>query len=301
VTTISAPTGTFSYTPTYTPAPLPTGATEYGYFVVVGASGTSPVSFQAYAVAPPVSGKLTLCVTDAYGLCQKKVANVPMFTTVQTGYYNLYGSSTVELGGVPVANALVYQQVLVSQFNLSDPTMPPLSYAPGMVIGHTMTDGRGNGLFWTAPLGLAEVNGELLTQVYVLQAYYNGAWSNSVTVFVEPQSGSYFLSVKNTDSGTLVTGTVQFSEMKYANWINVSVGSGSGQYLNESFSPGTTDNAQLSISLNAPTSGPIVLGVTTEGQNNVGYSECFDGFCFTYTDVQNPIYWQEAVQVAREA
>jgi len=207
----------------------------------------------------------------------------------------------VELGGVPVANALVDQQVLVTQFNLSDPRMPPSSYAPGMIIGHTLTDGRGNGLFWTAPLGLAEVNGELLTQVYVLQAYYNGVWSNKVTVFVEPQSGSYFVKVKNTDDGAFVTGTVQFSEMKYANWINISVGSGSGQWENVSFAPGTTDNGQFAISLIAPTSGPIVLNLVTEGQNNVGYTECFDGFCFTYTAIQNPIYWQESVQVAREA
>ncbi len=106
--------------------------TEYGYFVVIGASGSSPVSFAAFAVAPPApTGKLTLCVTDAYGVCEKGSANVPMFTTVQTGFYNLYGSSTVELGGVPVANALVYQTVFVTQFALSDPTMPPSSYAPG--------------------------------------------------------------------------------------------------------------------------------------------------------------------------
>ena len=302
VTSISAPTGTFTYTPVYTVAPFPTGAPEYGYFVVTGASGSSPVSFQAFAVAPATgAGKLTLCVTDAYGLCRGGTANVPMFTTVQTGFYNLYGSSTAELNGVPVANAIVYETVLVSQFGLIDPTIPPSSYAPGMTIGHTLTDARGNGLFWTAPDGLAEVNGELLTQVYVLQAYYNGLWSNKVTVFVEPQTGSYFASVKVTDGGTLVTGTVQFQDMKYANWINISVGSGAGQYMNVSYTPWTTDNGQFAISLTAPGSGQILLGLTTEGANNLSVSECFSGFCYTTTSVQNPIYWQETLALARGA
>ncbi|MGA8542647.1 MAG: protease pro-enzyme activation domain-containing protein [Thermoplasmata archaeon] len=296
VTTITGSSGTFTYTPTYTVAPFPTGTTEYGYFVVIGASGSSPVSFAAFAVAPPApTGKLTLCVTDAYGVCEKGSANVPMFTTVQTGFYNLYGSSTVELGGVPVANALVYQTVFVTQFALSDPTMPPSSYAPGTVIGHTLTDARGNGLFWTAPEGLAEVNGTLLTQVYELQAYYNGVWSNPVLVFVEPQSGSYFTDVH--ESAGVVTGTVQFQDMKYANWINISVGGGGSE--NVSFAPGTTDNGQFSISLAAPSGGPIVLGLTTEGANNVGYSECFDGFCFSETAIQSPMYWQEALLVPR--
>ena len=299
VTKISAPTGTFTYTPSYTTAMFPTGASEYGYFVVTGASGYSRVSFLAFAVAPAASGKLTLCVTDTYGICRTGTANVPMFTTVMTGYYNLYGSSTVELGGVPVANAVVYQKVLVSQFARSDPTMPPSSYAPGMTIGQTMSDARGNGLFWLAPLGLAEVNGTLLTQVYVLQAYYNGLWSNKVTVFVEPQSGSYFTAVKVTNGGTLVTGTVQFADMKYVNWINISVGTGAGQYQNVSFAPGTVANGQFAISLNAPTSGPIVLALTAEGANDVSFSECFDGFCFTEYAVQNPIYWQEALVLAR--
>ncbi len=302
VTSIASTSGVFSYTPAYAVAPFPTGTTEYGYFIITGTGGSSPVSFQDFAVAPPTpTGKLTLCVTDAYGSCDTKAANVPMFTTVQTGYYNLYGSSTVELAGVPVANALVYQQVLVTQFNLSDPTMPDSSYAPGTVIGHTLTDARGNGLFWTAPLGLAEVQGELLTQVYVLQAYYNGLWSNAVTVFVEPQSGSYFTLVKNTDAGALVTGTVQFQDLKYANWVNITVGTGTGQYENVTFVPGTTDNAQFSISLVAPGSGKIWLTVTAEGENNVGYSECFSGFCFTEVLVQNPIFWQWSEQIAREA
>jgi subtilase family serine protease len=210
---------------------------------------------------------------------------------VQTGFYNLYGSSTVELNGLPVANALVYQTVLVSQFELSDPTIPPSSYAPGTVVGHTLSDARGNALFWTAPDGLAEVNGELLTQVYVLQAYYNGLWSNKVTVFVEPQSGSYFNAVSL--SGSTVSGTLQFQDLKYVNWINISV-SGGG-YLNTSFAPDSIDNGQISFSLAAPASGPVILGVLAEGSNNLSISEVFDGFSFTEPDVQNPIYWTEAL------
>ncbi len=95
----------------------------------------------------------------------------------------------------------------------------------------------------------------------------------------------------------MVTGTVQFQDMKYANWINISVGGGGSE--NVSFAPGTTDNGQFSISLAAPSGGPIVLGLTTEGANNVGYSECFDGFCFSETAIQSPMYWQEALLVPR--
>ena len=303
VKTIHASTGTFKYTPKYSTPLFPTGAPEYGYFVVTNAHDHSQVAFQEFAVLPaPSKGTLSLCVTDPYGSCDTGSAEVTMFTTVQTGYYNLYGSSTVELNGLPVANALVYQQVLYSQFQLADPTMPPSSYAPGAVIGHTLTDARGNGLFWTAPLGLAEVNGALATQIYVLWASYGGLESNAVVVFVEPQSGSYFTDLHL--KGSTVHGTVEFADMKWINWLNISVGSGAGQYENESF-PAGTSNGEVSVSLAAPPSGPVVVALVGEGQNNVGYEECYTEFgityCFGETAVQSPMYWELALLLARGA
>jgi len=224
--------GQFSYTPTYVTPALPTDASEYGYFYV--APGSSDWSFQPYAVgAPPASGYLSLCVTDVYGICQPSDAEVPMFATVTTfpnGSYNLFGSSTVELNGVPVANAVVSQTVLESQTGLFNPYLPPSSYAPGSVIGHTISDARGNALFWTAPEGLAELNGTVAAEVFSLQATYDGLTSNPVTVFVEPQSGS-------TDTnlhfwGSTLSGTVLLSDLKYVDFLNVSIGSAPGQFEN---------------------------------------------------------------------
>lgn len=303
VSTISVPSGTYSYTPTYATPFFPSAATEYGYFVITNSSDPAQVTFQAFAVAaPPATGSLKLCVTNPYGVCATGTVETTMFTTVQTGYYNLYGSATVELNGLPVLNALVSQQVLLSQFGLIDPTMPPSSYAPGTIIGHTLSDARGNDLFWTAPLGLAEIQGELLTQVYVLQASYEGLFSNKVIVFVEPQSGSFFPDLKVTDGGTMVTGILQFSDTKYVNWINVTDGSGPGEYQNTSFPAGTT-NGEISVSIATPAHGPVVVGITAEGQNNVTFTECFteEGitYCYTSGAAQNPIYWQYAEVLAR--
>lgn len=224
--------GRFLYTPTYVTPALPTNASEYGYFYVQ--PGGSGASFQAYAVgAPPARGFLSLCVTDAYGICQHTDSEVPMFATVTTfpsGAYNLYGSSTVELDGVPIADAVVSQTVLESQTGQFNPYLPPSSYAPGSVIGHTISDARGNALFWTAPEGLAELNGTVATQVFSLQATYDGLTSNPVTVFVEPQSGSTETNLHLW--GTTLSGTVLLSDLKYVDFLNVSVGSAPGQFEN---------------------------------------------------------------------
>jgi subtilase family serine protease len=304
VTVITTSSGQFTYTPTYATPSFPSGAPEYGYFYVQNLSHPKQVDFQAFAVTPAAAtGSLKLCVTDAEGTCQHASAEVPMFTTVLTGFYNLYGSSTVTLQGLPVANAVVHQEVLVSQFGLSDPTIPPSSYAPGTVVGQTMTDARGNGLFWTAPLGLAEVDGELVTQVYVLWATYEGLTSNKVVVFVEPQSGNFANNLQVTDGGKYVSGTVDFLDMKYVNWVNVSVGDHPGQYSNTSYPSGQVYNGQVHVNLLAPSHGPIVVAITAEGQNNVGYILCFQESgtttCFSFTGVQNPMYWQDPTVLAR--
>jgi len=233
VTTIhTSPTGRFSYTPSYATPSLPTNASEYGYFVVHPKGGG--VSFQDYAVAaPPVWGNLQLCVTDAYGICQHSTAEVTMFNTVATfptGALNLYGSATVQLNGLAVANAMVTQTVYVSQTGEFNPYLPPSSYLPGTTIGHSFSDARGDALFWTAPEGLAELNGSVEAQVFSLQATYDGLTSNAVLVFVEPQSGSTQANV-HLWGGTL-SGDVLLSDVKYVDFLNVSVGSAPGEFEN---------------------------------------------------------------------
>ena len=238
VTTISTGSnGQFTYTPVYAAPPLePTNATEYGYFLVTSvAGGASPDwSFLAFAVGQPsATGTLSLCVTDAYGVCQTAVAEQTMFATVPyTGFYQLGAPAYATLNGLPVAGAMLWQVAVVSDYGFLDPTLAPGYYAPGATIGHFLTDTRGSAEYWVDGF-LAENNGPVYTQVYILTATYDGLVSNSVTVFVEPQTGSMNMSQLSFDqsSGT-VSGTLSFSDLKYVDFVNISVGSAPGQYIN---------------------------------------------------------------------
>lgn len=237
VTTISTGSnGQFAYTPTYAAPPLePTNATEYGYFLVtsVGSGPSQDWSFLPFAVGQPAaSGGLTLCVTDAYGVCQGAIAETTMFTTVPfTGFYQYGAGSFATLNGQPVANAMVWQVAVQSTYGLLDPTLAPGYYAPGATIGHFLTDTRGSAEFWVDAF-LAETNGTLYPQVYLLTATYDGLVSNTVIVFVEPQDGSMHPVLSLNAPETNVVGTVSFSDLKYVDFLNVSVGSAPGQYVN---------------------------------------------------------------------
>ncbi|WP_162509529.1 hypothetical protein [Thermogymnomonas acidicola] len=100
-----------------------------------------------------------------------------MFTTGETGFYNTYGlgPGEVMLNGQPVTSAVVSEiSVNLSEFVIEDPTVPLASYAPGVTVGHFLTDGRGGNFnFWIDAL-LAENNGPLYTQVVQLVATYRG-------------------------------------------------------------------------------------------------------------------------------
>ncbi len=280
--------GQFTYTPTYAVPPLSIQDSEYGYFLVTSV-GSNDWSFQPFAVGtPPASGDLSLCVTDAYGVCQSSVAEVTGFTVHTTGFYNQYGSSTVELNGAPVADSFVAETVIQTQFALSDPTMPPASYAPGVVVGGTLSDGRGNALFWTNPLGLQEVNGELMTQIVELTAYYEGLVSNTVLVFVEPQSGSMLpqLSMADVTSSGNVVGQITLSDMKWTDFLNVSVGSSPGQYVNYTC-PVPTEF------LGAPPSPPGGYGFT-QPPNTIPFP---GGICQPFLDTTTGM-WQSGIDNA---
>jgi subtilase family serine protease len=299
--------GQFTYTPMWNNATPAAAGSSYGYFMVTSV-GSSDWSFQPFAVVQPMltSGNLTLGVVNPYGQLASGSVEVTMFTTGQTGYYNLWGLGPAEvmLNGTPVADAVVTEtSVNVSEFQFEDPTMPFSSYAPGVTLGTWLTDLRGNSVFWTDAL-LAELNGALYTQVVTLQASYRGLTSNLVTVFIEPQSGSFFPAVTLNSAGTALVGNIYFNEMKDVNYVNVSIGSMPGQYVNVTFPPvyydsnsgiwmsGVTDGVIPINFTNLPPAGtPINLTLVAEGANDLSLSYSFFGFSFIIQDVQNPMFW----------
>ena len=305
--------GRFTYTPTYTqPANEVTNGTEYGYFLVTSLAGPE-WSFAPYAVAQPaVAGMLSLCVSDVNGICQTSVAEVTTFTTGYTGFYNIYPQGFATLNGVPVANALVTEtSVNVGLFQNIDPTMPLSSYASGATLGTYLSGGSGEFNFWTNAF-TAETNGYLPTQVVNLTASYDGLTSNTVTVLIEPQSGSFntqdlTMTSGSTTSSGAVTGVLTFSGMKDVNYVNVSIGSSPGQYVNTTYPPAFYDsnsgvyvsgvfNGQISVDLStAGITGPIQVSMVAGGTNDLSFTECFGSvFCFQLTSV-NLLVWSDPI------
>lgn len=229
--------GTFTYSPSTGTAPGGAGATTYGYFVVRSVSGSSIAAstFDSFAVeAAPPTGPLSLCVVDPYGVCQPTVAQVTTTTTTMVGYFNFFGQSEVYLNGIPVPDAVVTQTSDVTQFHDVDPSLPSKFYAPGIALGSSLSDLRGEAPFWIDGY-TSEFNGTLQPDVYTLRAVYDGLASNNVTVFAEPQSGTFYTGdLKTGFSGgsASVGGELTFADMKYVDSINVSLGSSPGAYQN---------------------------------------------------------------------
>jgi subtilase family serine protease len=213
------------------------------------------------------------------------------------------------LNGNPVSDAVVHEiSVNNSLFLTQDPTLPVSSYAPGIALGTFLSDGRGMFNYWTdAPL--AEISGTLYTQVEQLYATYNGLTSNTVTVYIEPQTGSFYTNVALNRAGNALVGTVTFSDMKYVSYVNVSIGSGPGQYVNESFAPQFTDtltgmpvsgvfNGVIPIDFTSlPANGPVVVSMVAEGYNDLSFIYSFLGFTFGTISVQNHIVWADPLVI----
>ena len=301
--------GMFTYTPAYNMNSPTIAGSEYGYFKILS-QGSRQWSFQQFAVnSQPSTGTLTLGVTNALGMLETGIAEVPMFIDTQTGFYNYLGATgEVFLNGNPVSNAVVHQiSVNNTQFSQEFSGLPVSSYAPGVELGTFLTDGRGMFNFWT-DAGLAELNASLYTQVDILYATYNGLTSNAVTVFVEPQTGSFYANVAMGPGGTL-TGQVTFSDMKYVNYVNVSIGSAPGQYINETFAPSFMDsttgvgvsgvfNGVIPVTFTTKgISGPVELHMVAGGYNDLSFKESFFGFTFITYSIQNPIVWSDPINV----
>jgi len=236
-----------------------------------------PWTFQQFADQVMPAGTLNLCISDLYDICQTAVAEETMFHTYDLeGFYNLQGQANAfvtltEPDGqvTPVESATVVQTSVVTtlcpalsstEAYSCDPTLNPATYAPGVAIGNYLTDSRGVADIWdnafiaesscaTPATGLDNEYGDstggsqpiippecLQTQVYTITAYFGGLVSNSVTVYVEPQMGSFFPQLSLNAAGDVV-GFVQFNQMTNVQYVNISIGSGPGEYDNVSFLP----------------------------------------------------------------
>lgn len=237
-----------------------------------------------------------------------------MFTTGETGFYNTYGlgPGEVMLNGQPVTSAVVSEiSVNLSEFVIEDPTVPLASYAPGVTVGHFLTDGRGGNFnFWIDAL-LAENNGPLYTQVVQLVATYRGLTSNVVTVYIEPpQAGDFIPSVHLASNNTALVGDITFAGMKYVNYVNVSIGNMSGQYVNVTYPPlfynsqvgenySGVSNGVIPIDFTKlpPAGQPINLTMVASGFNDLTLSFSFFGFTFQIVDNQKPIVWEYQITI----
>ncbi len=303
----------FTYTPGWAAQSVSTNGSEYGYFYVslAGGSASPDWTFQYFAVAQPLlaSGTLTLGVMTPLGLVTAGEAQVPMETAVGTGPLSTGGEALVLLNGVPVGGATITQTAVdVPPAAIADSTLPVV--APGTTLASYLTSASGLGAFWTdsgqlyadivdqvapAPVG------PLLPVVFTLQATYDGLASNVLVVVAEPMSGYFGTNVALTNG--YVTGTVGFYGMTYLTYLNISVGSSPGQYLNLSYAPGTTYTGLVAINLTAPTSGPAVLSVIAAGSAEllpfacggfVGYGAYFS-LCGLSSVATFDFQWQDPV------
>ncbi len=283
----------FSYTPLWTAQNPFTNGSEYGYFYLVSLSEVPapPWTFQDFAVIQPLlsSGTLTLGVETPLGLVTTGEAEVPMFTSTGIAPTLTGGTALVTLNGVPVGGAEITQTVVdVPSAAVPDPSIPVSWDAPGSVIGSYLTSASGTGAFWTDSgeyyidwiLAWESVGYDyndivtppILPVSFTLQASYDGLTSNLVTVVSEPGSG-YFDQQLAVSAGH-VTGNIEFYDMNYLEYLNVSDGGSAGMYDNVTFPANTTYTGTLSVDLTTPMSGPVVVSIVGAGEATYEITGC---------------------------
>ncbi len=302
-TTLSLTAGNlnFTYTPVYNFRQGTSQSPEYGSFQITTASGNW--SFQFYSILPkPATGQLVIGASDIYGNFETSHVNVPMFSTTAPGQYTMMYPVTVMFDGQPVPDAMVVQKAVVVNYSAMDPFLNGSSYSPGATLGTYITDLRGSAGFWTNAM-ISTNDGPLNTQVFILQAEYQGHYSNQLTVYVEPQSGSYLVNAHIDNSTGMVSGNVTFNDMKYVSSLNITI-QGSSQYTNVSFPLLTNDYGGLStsnvsngvvpFSFKVPSaSAPLInISVVAVGANIVEATSFSAGtFTVVASATQNPIRW----------
>ena len=293
---------TFSYTPAYVNRLNSSQSPEYGYFYITAGNNWS---FQFYAIQPgKASGVLKLGATDAYGNFETSSVNVPMISVLTPGQLNTMYSVNVFLNGQPMPDANVTETALNVNYNSIDPSLNASSYSSGAVIGNFLTDLRGSTALWTNAF-IAAGTGAIPTQVFTVQASYNGLHSNVLTVYVEPQGASYLATAHIDNSTGTVSGNVTFNDLKYVNYINVSLQGSAGQFGNTSFpvhpaggtgvSLSNVSNGLMPFSFRVPATANSTLNISIKAEGaNVEQSAYFSAGAFRifggYT--QNPIFWE---------
>ncbi len=305
----------FSYTPGWATQAVFTNGSEYGYFYAsLVSGGTSPDwTFQYFAVAQPAltAGTLTLGVETPLGLVTAGEAQVPMSTSTGWGPLTTGGQAIVELNGVPIGGATITQTAVdVPPAAIADSTLPTV--APGETLATYLTSASGTGAFWTdsgqlyvdiieEEDGITPIVGPLIPVVFTLSASYDGLTSNTITVVAEPDSGYFDPDVALVNG--VVTGTLGFYDMNYLDYLNVSVGSAPGEFVNTTYAPGTVYTGTISVDLTAPTSGPVVLAASAAGDADllplscggfVGYGGYF-ALCGLTAPFTAGFVWQDPV------
>lgn len=297
--TLNSSNLSFSYMPEYAVA-TSAEPPEFASFYI---SAGSNWSFQFYSVVPkPASGTLVIGASDVYGSFETGQVNVPMFTLAQPGQYMSMYPAVVTLNGQPVDGAIVKETAVAVNYSQMDPYLNQSSYQAGSIIGTFITDLRGSADFWTNAM-ISTNGGPLPTQVFLLQAEYQGMLSNVLTAFVEPQAGSYFVSAHVDIRTGVLEGNITFNDMKYVS--NISIGlQGTDHYYNQSFLQDTqvyggikesnVSNGVIPFSFNvAGTSSETVnLTVLATGAN-VEEETAFSAGSFrvVVSSSQDPIQW----------
>jgi subtilase family serine protease len=295
--------GTFNYTPIYSGWPINVNNSEYGFFAIH--SGSLLVGFQFFAVLPdPVSGNLSVVMDDAYGFQHYNTVNVPMFSLTSTGSPNYVVQAEVLLNGLPVTNAMLVQTAVTVNYSYVDSSLPSIYYTPGSIVSYSLTDQRGEAFVWTDAL-IAENNGPLPTQVFLLRATYRGLQSNVMTVYVEPQSASFLMKTDISSINGSMNGTLNFNNLKYVNFINISSPQLKGVYFNESFSPSSnTSNGRINFDLGEIPRFESVLNITVFAQGinreSSPYSANLMQYHIIYSSIQDPITWLYELSVKNQ-
>lgn len=307
VTAINAVDGSFAYTPSYAPQPVDSNASEYGYFIVVPLGESQPFitwSFLQYGVDPPVmNGTLTIGIPTSTGM-HTHIAEEEMFSDFNVqDQYNFGSLGVVTLNGQPVSGATVIQKSVSVAFDIEkeDPEVNSSQYAPGMTVGKYLTDDAGQFYLWNNPLVSAN-NGPVPTQIFQVYAEFQGKISNTVTVYVEPEAGTFEPYLHFNPSTSTVQGTVYFFGMKYLNYVNISSGSAPGQYANESFQPQSVASGFMDVNLSVPDNVQSVnISMAASGENTISMPFSFYLISTPAVSTGNPITWNYVTSVPESA
>jgi subtilase family serine protease len=314
---IVSSTGEFSYTPGYGGNGSIANYTEYAYFAVTTQAPGGAWAYHLYAVVPPPpAGTLTMEVSTPSGQVSSGTAEVDSWAAFDlSDIYMLGAPAQVLLDGHPVAGAVVSETTVNWNGSLSTAGgLSPSYWAPGTLVSDFVSDTSGQVYYYLdseAMLG----PGSTPTQVYQLQARYEGLTSATITVFLEPQFGFFWPDISVSQAGTAIRGNLTVTDMKYLSWLNVSYGGIYGHYLNLSCSNSPQFCNVYNSSANGSESGlsggtfpvdlslsgahvdQIVVNITAGGNDTIPYTYILNGVSVAGVAVIHAL-WNYSVTLA---